>query len=86
MNENWSAIKARKKLKAQPATLVCDALLSQEIFAGVGNIIKNEVLFRIKVHPLSAIGAMPDAKLKEMVRSDEAEIRRADRLIQEEGA
>jgi formamidopyrimidine-DNA glycosylase len=26
---------------------------NQTIFAGVGNIIKNEVLFRIRVHPLS---------------------------------
>ena len=26
--------------------LVCDALLDQNIFAGVGNIIKNEVLYQ----------------------------------------
>ena len=45
-----------------PDTLVCDALLDQNIFAGVGNIIKNEVLFRIRVHPLSTVGAMPRAK------------------------
>jgi endonuclease VIII len=34
----------------------------------VGNIIKNEVLFRIRVHPLSTIGALPAAKLRELVR------------------
>ena len=45
-------------------TLVCDALLDQNVFAGVGNIIKNEVLFRIRVHPLSTVGALPAAKLR----------------------
>ena len=48
--------------------LVTDALLDQTIFAGVGNIIKNEVLYRIKVHPKSPVGALPTAKLTEMIK------------------
>ena len=50
-----------------PGALACDVLLNQEIFAGVGNIIKNEVLYRIKVHPLSMVGCIPPAKLKMLV-------------------
>jgi endonuclease-8 len=68
MSEHWDAALARKRLRAKPDMLVCDALLDQNIFAGVGNIIKNEVLFRIKVHPLSAVGALPAAKLRELVK------------------
>jgi endonuclease-8 len=68
MNENWNAAKAREKLKAIPKTLVCDALLDQTIFAGVGNIIKNEVLFRIKVHPKTKVGNLPPKKLAELIR------------------
>jgi len=68
MNPNWDAAKARKKLKANPATLVCDALLDQHIFAGVGNIIKNEVLFRIKVHPKTKLGDLPPKKLSELIK------------------
>jgi endonuclease-8 len=68
MNPSWSSAKARKKLKANPDTLVCDALLDQNIFAGVGNIIKNEVLFRIKVHPESKIGALPAPKLSALIK------------------
>jgi endonuclease-8 len=68
MNEDWDAAKARKKLKAVPEMLVCDALLNQDIFAGVGNIIKNEVLFRIRVHPESQVGVLPSRKLTEMIR------------------
>ncbi|HRO68823.1 MAG TPA: hypothetical protein PK951_00545 [Chitinophagaceae bacterium] len=44
--------------------MVCDALLDQEIFSGVGNIIKNEVLYRIRVHPESLIGDIPLKKDK----------------------
>jgi endonuclease-8 len=68
MNENWNATKARKKLQAIPKTLVCDALLDQTIFAGVGNIIKNEVLFRIKVHPGTKVGNLPSKKTTELVK------------------
>jgi len=67
MSDSWNAINARRKLKAQADMLACDALLDQQIFAGVGNIIKNEVLFRIKVHPLSRIGKLPPAKLKLLI-------------------
>ena len=67
MSDQWSAARALKKLRAAPGTLVCDALLDQTIFAGVGNIIKNEVLFRIRVHPLSTIGGLAPAKLRELV-------------------
>jgi endonuclease-8 len=67
MSETWSPAKALKKLRAQPDMLVCDALLNQDIFAGVGNIIKNEVLFRIRVHPLSTVGALSAPKLRQMV-------------------
>jgi endonuclease-8 len=67
MAEQWDPARARKKLRAAPDMLVCDALLDQSIFSGVGNIIKNEVLFRIRVHPCSRVGALPPAKLRALV-------------------
>lgn len=70
MSQHWDPALARKRLRSAPDMLACDALLDQDIFAGVGNIIKNEVLFRIRVHPLSTVGALPAAKLRELV--DEA--------------
>ena len=70
MSDRWDAAAARRKLRAMPETLACDALLDQNVFAGVGNIIKNEVLFRIRVHPLSRVGALPARKLAQLV--DEA--------------
>jgi endonuclease-8 len=70
LSDAWDAAAARRKLRAMPETLVCDALLDQNVFAGVGNIIKNEVLFRIRLHPLSKVGALPRRKLAQLV--DEA--------------
>jgi endonuclease-8 len=68
MSDQWDPARARKKLRAAPDMLACDALLDQDLFAGVGNIIKNEVLFRIRVHPLSRVGALPPAKLRALVQ------------------
>lgn len=68
MNPAWDTGKALSKMKAQPNTLACDALMDQQLFAGVGNIIKNEVLFRIRLHPLSKLGNTPHDKLEEMVQ------------------
>ncbi len=67
LSDAWDPAAARRKLRSMPKTLVCDALLDQNVFAGVGNIIKNEVLFRIRLHPLSEVGALPARKLHELV-------------------
>jgi endonuclease-8 len=68
MSKQWKPAKALKKLAEMPDALVCDVLLNQDIFSGSGNIIKNEVLFRTKIHPLSTISKIPEKKLKEMIR------------------
>lgn len=67
MNDQWDKKKAKAKLKEIPEKLICDALLDQDIFAGVGNIIKNEVLYRVRVHPESMIGKIPPAKLNKLI-------------------
>ncbi|BCT92550.1 endonuclease [Lysobacter helvus] len=68
MADAWNPRAARRKLALRPDTLAADALLDQDVFAGVGNIIKNEVLHRIRVHPESEIGALPSRKLGELIR------------------
>jgi endonuclease-8 len=68
MSDLWNPKAAKQKLKKIPNALVCDALLDQNIFAGVGNIIKNEVLFRIYLHPESRVGALPAKKLNDLIK------------------
>lgn len=67
MSDSWDDKKAIKTLKGMKDVMVCDALLDQNIFAGVGNIIKNEVLYRIKLHPESLIGNLKPKQLKDLV-------------------
>jgi len=67
MNDAWNPENAKKKLKKIPDTLICDALLDQDIFSGVGNIIKNEILYRARVHPESTVKAIPAAKIKKLI-------------------
>ena len=42
MADEWDPAAARRKLRAPQDALVCDPLLVQDVFAGVGDIIKNE--------------------------------------------
>ncbi len=68
MNDHFDVAAARKKLKALPGTLVCDALLNQDIFSGVGNIMKNEILYRIRVHPESTLGSLPPSLTTKLIK------------------
>ncbi|MFH6995387.1 DNA-formamidopyrimidine glycosylase family protein [Flavobacterium sp. FlaQc-48] len=67
MNENWDAKKAKQSLEKIPDEMICDALLDQNIFSGVGNIIKNEVLYRCKIHPESRVGKIPLEDLSRII-------------------
>ena len=68
MNKKWDPLGAKKKMKATPNMLVCDALMDQQIFSGVGNIIKNEVMFRTRIHPQSRVGALPASKINALLK------------------
>jgi endonuclease-8 len=68
MHPSFDAEKALAKMYRQPHRLICEALLDQGIFAGVGNGIKNEVLFRTHLHPESRVSEIPEVKLRNLIR------------------
>lgn len=68
MNTKWDGKKATGKLRELQAAFICDVLLDQEIFSGVGNIIKNEILFACRIHPRSLAGKIPAAKKRALVK------------------
>lgn len=47
---------------------VGDILLNQDVFPGLGNIIRNEVLFLAKIHPESIVENIPSKKVKELLK------------------
>jgi endonuclease VIII len=67
MNEKWNPEKAKKSLDKIPDQMICDAILDQNIFSGVGNIIKNEVLYRCRIQPESLIGKISSKDLKKII-------------------
>jgi endonuclease VIII len=62
MQESWDPQRAEQKILQAPLRQADDLLLDQQVFSGVGNIIKNEVLYRIQVHPESLGASLPPEK------------------------
>jgi endonuclease VIII len=67
MSEKWDEKEVLKRIKSQPNELISDVLLDQDIFTGVGNIIKNEVLFNLKIHPMTKIKELSRSQLKALI-------------------
>jgi endonuclease-8 len=67
MSPKWDADKAFDSISSTPDASIADVLLDQEIFAGVGNIIKNEVLWRVRLHPETKVKEIPSSQLKELI-------------------
>lgn len=68
MSEKWSEKKVMSLVQKQANEMVCDVLMDQNIFAGLGNIIKNEVLYRLHIHPETSTGALSRKDQKALVR------------------
>jgi endonuclease-8 len=67
MADEWNGRAALAKVRTFPLGEIADVLLDQAIFGGVGNIIKNEVLFRTRVSPFARIRDISDRKLRTIV-------------------
>lgn len=67
MSDDWDPNKALRKVLSKKNEMVCDVLMDQNIFAGVGNIIKNEVLFRLHIHPEIKIKNLSKKKLIQLI-------------------
>jgi endonuclease-8 len=67
MSPKWDSDRAFEAVSSKPGAEIADLLLDQNIFAGVGNIIKNEVLWRARIHPAAKVKNIPPSKLKELI-------------------
>jgi endonuclease-8 len=67
LSDTWDPEAALVKMRQFPRVEIADVLLDQRIFAGVGNIIKNEVLFRTRTSPFRRVGDLSDARLEAIV-------------------
>lgn len=69
MSSLWDPKKALKAVKNHPDEEIADVLLDQTIFSGVGNIIKNEVLFLVKRKPTILIKDLSHSLLQKIIRT-----------------
>jgi endonuclease VIII len=67
LSDTWDPAEAYRKARRFRRSEIADVLLDQAIFAGVGNIIKNEVLFRTRTNPRSKVGRLSDGKVRAIV-------------------
>ena len=67
LSSTWSPRAALRKTRRHPHAEIADVLLDQSIFAGVGNIIKNEVLYRTRTSPFTPVRAIPPRRLRAIV-------------------
>lgn len=69
MSTKWDPQKALDTLKNYQDEEIADVLLDQSIFSGVGNIIKNEVLFLVKRKPTRLIKELSTPLLKKIIKT-----------------
>ena len=67
LSPTWDPVAALRKTREFGRQEIADVLLDQGIFAGVGNIIKNEVLFRTRTSPFAKVGRLGEARLAAIV-------------------
>ena len=67
LHRKWDPEKAMLALRENLDEEIADVLLDQQIFSGVGNIIKNEVLALAGVKPITKVRQIPLAKRREIV-------------------
>jgi endonuclease-8 len=77
MSPKWDRDRAFDSISAKPDAEIADLLLDQTIFAGVGNIIKNEVLWMARIHPQTKVKDIPPSELKDLI----AETKKFSRLF-----
>lgn len=53
----------RTRLRNRPGVTIAEALLDQQIAAGVGNVFKSEALFVAGIHPFVPVGELTDDEL-----------------------
>ena len=60
LGPGWDEDEALRRLLADPARPVAEALLDQRNLAGIGNLYKNEMCFLAGVHPRLPVGEVAD--------------------------
>jgi endonuclease-8 len=67
LSPGFDRAEARRRLRHTPARHVADALLRQQVMAGLGNVFKSEVLFLEGLLPFRPVAGIDDASLDRLI-------------------
>ena len=65
--DDFDLAEALRRLLESPERPIADALLDQRAVAGIGNVLKSEILFLAKVDPRLEVGALEPARLRSVL-------------------
>ena len=69
LREDWDENEAVKRILQHKDEKIGIVLLDQRVIAGIGNILRNEILFRAKTHPEKLVRELSEEKIKTIVRT-----------------
>jgi len=58
---------ARRRIRALPRAAIGDVLLNQRVVAGIGNVLKSEILFVADIDPFERVADVDDASLDRVI-------------------
>jgi len=68
LRSDFSSREFFHRLEQDPSREIGEALLDQQVIAGVGNILRIEILFRSRIHPLRRVGSLSKREKEELLR------------------
>lgn len=68
LSKDFDTMYIKSLLKDKGSKTIDDVLMDQKIFSGVGNILRNESLYRAGIHPLSVTGKIPATKITRLLK------------------
>lgn len=67
----------RRRLQAQNDISIGEAIMNQTVMAGIGNILKSEILFVVRIHPQRAAASLSDDEFERLIATSQDMMRRA---------
>ena len=64
---NWNEDRLKNLIKKNGERKIGDLLLDQHVFAGIGNILRNEILFRARVNPERFVKELKEDEIKRII-------------------
>lgn len=68
LSKDFDLVYVKSLIKDKGPKTINDVLMDQTVFSGVGNILRNEALYRAGIHPLSVTGKIPATKMTRLIK------------------